>query len=52
MNPDKIREILEIPAAEAGKYLQLGWVEVDTYQFKGQDFIVLAWISDTEIVKP
>lgn len=52
INPDKIKEILEIPASEADKYLQLGWIEVDTYQFEGQNYIVLAWISDAEIVKP
>jgi hypothetical protein len=52
INPDNVKEILEVPAAEAIKYTNLGWIEVDTYIMNQQNFSVIAWAKDDTPLKP
>lgn len=52
INPEDIKETVEVPAAESGKYESLGWVVIDSYKMDNNDFIVLAWAKDEAPAKP
>ncbi len=52
IRPENVKEIIEIPSADAEPYKELGWIEVDTYRIEQQHFVVLAWAGDQVPVKP
>lgn len=53
VNPQNVKEIIEIPSSdEAKKYQDLGWEVVDTYKVDQAQFFVLAWAKDGSPVKP
>lgn len=52
IKPEDIKETIEIPAADTGKYESLGWVVIDSYKMDNKDFSVLAWAKDEAPAKP
>lgn len=52
IKPEDIKETVEVPTAESGKYENLGWVVIDSYKMDNQDFTVLAWAKDEAPAKP
>lgn len=52
IKPEDIKETVEVPAAESGKYESLGWVVIDSYKMNNNDFTVLAWAKDGAPAKP
>jgi hypothetical protein len=52
IRPENVKEIIEIASADAGRYKELGWIEVDTYHIEQQHFVVLAWAGNEIPVKP
>ncbi len=52
IKPEDIKETIEVPTAESGKYESLGWVVIDSYKMDNKDFSVLAWAKDGAPAKP
>lgn len=52
IKPEDIKETIEVPAADSGKYESLGWVVIDSYKMDNNDFTVLAWAKPEAPVKP
>lgn len=52
IKPEDIKETVEIPTADSGKYVDLGWVIIDSYKMDNKDFTVLAWAKDESPAKP
>lgn len=52
IKPEDIKETIEVPSADSGKYEGLGWVVIDSYKMDNKDFTVLAWAKPEAPVKP
>lgn len=52
IKPEDIKETIEVPSADSGKYESLGWVVIDSYKMDNKDFTVLAWAKPEAPVKP